>query len=198
MIRFRSLAASLLLLASLSGCTPAGVVVGAAATGGILASQERGLTASLSDNAIRFSVNEKWFRRDLTLYQDVELQVLEGRVLLTGQVRDVETRILAVNLAWQTDGVKEVINEIQVHPVKELLDRGRDSLIYRQLTATLLLDSAVQSINYSLNVVGQTVYFLGIAQDQRELDRVIAHAKNQNYVRRVVSYVRLKRPAREG
>ena len=152
----------------------------------------------MSDNAIRFSVNEKWFRRDLTLYQDVELQVLEGRVLLTGQVRDVETRILAVNLAWQTDGVKEVINEIQVHPVKELLDRGRDSLIYRQLTATLLLDSAVQSINYSLNVVGQTVYFLGIAQDQRELDRVIAHAKNQNYVRRVVSYVRLKRPAREG
>ncbi|MGO1119584.1 BON domain-containing protein [Rhodovibrionaceae bacterium A322] len=183
---------SLLALSYLTACSPTGMAVGAAATGAVLASQERGIEASFADNSIRVAINEKWFREDLKLYQDVELQILEGRVLLTGQVKDVETRITAVTLAWQTDGVVEVINEIKIHGDPELLDRGRDSLIYRQLLSTLLLDSEVESINYSLNVVGQTVYFLGIAQNQRELDRVIAHAKDQNYVRRVVSYVRLK------
>jgi osmotically-inducible protein OsmY len=33
---------------------------------------------------------------------------------------------------------------------------------------------------------------MGVAQSQAEIDRVIGHAKNISYVRRVVNYVRVK------
>ncbi len=47
-------------------------------------------------------------------------------------------------------------------------------------------------------MVNQNVYLIGVAQDQAELDRVMAHAKDVQYVRRVVNYVRLKDdPARK-
>ena len=43
-----------------------------------------------------------------------------------------------------------------------------------------------------LAAVGGVVYLMGIAQSQAELDRVTGHARNQSYVRRVVSHVRIK------
>ena len=36
---------------------------------------------------------------------------MEGRVLLTGLVGEQETRIEAVRLVWEVEGVKEVIND---------------------------------------------------------------------------------------
>ena len=39
-----------------------------------------------------------------------------------------------------------------------------------------------------------TVYLMGIAQNQAELNRVKNHARGLDYVRRVISHVRLKKP----
>ena len=50
----------------------------------------------------------------------------------------------------------------------------------------------MQSINYSVETVDGTVYLMGIAQNGSELQRVQDHARNLAYVRKVVSYVRLK------
>ncbi len=43
-----------------------------------------------------------------------------------------------------------------------------------------------------IEAVNGAVYLMGVAQDQGELDRVVAHAKDLAYVRQVVNYVRLK------
>jgi hypothetical protein len=50
----------------------------------------------------------------------------------------------------------------------------------------------VQSINYTVETVGGTVYLMGIGQNQHELDRAINHARTTKYVKNVVSYVRLR------
>ena len=52
--------------------------------------------------------------------------------------------------------------------------------------------SCVYSINYTIDTVNGTVYLLGIAQDATELQRVRAHARALDYVRRVISHVRVK------
>ena len=56
----------------------------------------------------------------------------------------------------------------------------------------------MRSINYNVDCVGGTIYLIGVAQDQAELERVIDHARDISYVRRVVSYVRLKDAAERG
>jgi osmotically-inducible protein OsmY len=61
-----------------------------------------------------------------------------------------------------------------------------------ELRSRLLFAKNIQSVNYSIEAVNGTVYLLGVAQDQAELDRVLDVARNVNYVRRVVSHVLMK------
>jgi osmotically-inducible protein OsmY len=184
-----------LLLAAASGlglgaCTP--VVVGAGAAAGVTAAQERGFKGAIGDTEIRLQIN--FFNDTATteIYTKVNLQVQEGRVLLTGNVPRPDARLSAVRLAWQAKGVREVINEIEVSDTDSLLDAARDEWISTEIKARILVDTAIVSINYSIETVNQVVYLIGVAQSQAELDRVIDYAKDTAYVRRVVSYVRLK------
>lgn len=174
----------------LSGCAP--FVVGAGASAGVATAQERGFKGAMNDTEIRLHINDLWLQESLSLYSKINLQVQEGKVLLTGNVPDPETRLNAVRLAWQANGVREVINEIEVQDKSSLTDSAQDIWIATQLKTKLLVDSEVSSINYSIETVNQVVYLMGVAQSQAEIDRVIGHAKNISYVRRVVNYVRVK------
>lgn len=193
MTTFRPFAAALLVaLAGLqSGC--AGVVVGAGATAGVAAAEERGLDGALDDTKIRAEINHYWFQHDVDMYRKVGLTISEGRVLLTGVVPSDGARADAVRLAWQAAGVREVINEIAVRPEGTgVIDDGRDVVISQTLKARLLFDKEIRNINYTIEVVDGVVYLMGIAQNEGELDRVIAHAREISNVKRVVSHVRLK------
>jgi len=180
----------LILPAALSGCV--GMAIGAGATVGVAASEERGIGGAATDAAIQADINDKWIHESLEMENDVSLTIHEGRVLLTGTVRTPEMRLRAVQLVWEVNGVREVIDEIKVGEGGGIGAYARDVLISNELRTKLLFDRNIQSINYSVETVGGTVYLMGVAQDQTELDRVTNYARNISYVQRVVSYVRLK------
>ena len=197
--RIRPWLTALMLAAGLSttGCA-AGVAVGAGATAVTATQKEKGVKAVLSDAEIRIEINHLWFQASEVIFTEINLQVQEGRVLLSGSVENPEHRLEAVRLAWQAEGVLEVINEIEVGDTSTVVDYTRDSAITVQLESKLLFDSEIRSINYSIETVNQIIYLMGIAQSQAELDRAIGHAKDIPYVLRVVNYVRLKDdPARQ-
>lgn len=177
---------------SLAGCSFWGAAAGGAAVGATAAQTEKGFRRSVADTEIRLAINNLWFQADEQMYRKVNLQVQEQRVLLSGNVPQPDQRVEAVRLAWQAPGVREVINEIEVNDTSSLSNAARDSWISTQLETTLLFDKEVSSINYSVETVNQSIFLMGVAQSQEELDRVIGHAKDISYVRRVVSYVLLK------
>lgn len=183
-------AAALLAALPLNGCVP--VVLGAGAVGATAAAQERGFTGAVQDTVIIAQINERWLSHDPEMFSAVGLQVTEGRVLLTGKVKDPQARLDAVRIAWEVGGVNEVINEIQIEKEGEGSTFWRDTSISAALKSRLLLDKEISSINYSVETVDRVIYLMGIAQSQEELDRVIGHARNLSYVKGVVSYVRLK------
>jgi osmotically-inducible protein OsmY len=179
-------------VAVLGACSPVGVGVGAGATAGVVAAQERPVGEAISDTAIDLEINEALFQAHIDdLFREVNVDVVEGRVLLTGTVRDQELVDRAGRIAWKVDGVKQVINEIRVGD-DTAVDSVRDRWITAKLRGHLLSDTDVLDINYSITTVNGTVYLIGIAQNQAELDRVISHARNLEHVRRVVSHVVLK------
>ena len=196
--RARWAAAALCLAAplGLAACSPAGVAVGAGATAGVAGFQERGLGGAVEDSRIRIQINDLWLKEDEILFRKAGLQVQNGRVLVTGVMPSEEMRAKAIELAWQADGVKEVINEVQIGE-GSLGGYGKDTWISTQLKADLLLDAEVSSINYSIQTVRRVVYLIGIAQDERELQRVLNHARGLANVRKVVSYVRIKSEPRD-
>ena len=172
-----------------SGCV--GFFVGAAATGGIAVAEQRSVGTQIDDATINVAVSESLFSYNEKLFQDVSIDVTEGRVLLTGKVEDPQDRVEAVRLAWQAEGVKEVINEIQVTDKGGIGSYMTDVRISNELRTDLLFDSQVQAINYNVDTVGQIVYLTGIAQNQAELQRVIDNARTISGVKQVVSHVRV-------
>ena len=183
--------ALVLATAIIPACTPVEVAVGAGTATGVAASQERGIVTSAKDSAISVQIQELWFRTNYEMFGKLSTSVSEGRALLTGKVQDPEMRVEAVKLAWQVDGIAEVINEIEVVNTGSLADSARDFWITTQLRGRLTFDKDIRSINYSIDTVNGTVFLMGIARSQAELDRVTNHARNLAYVRRVVSYVRV-------
>lgn len=178
------------LSATLAGCV--GLAAGAGATGATMAAQERGFEGGVTDTAIRGRINALWSDHDEEMWRKITLSVSEGRVMLTGRVPSNQMMSDAVRLAWKAEGVNEVINEIQVDDKGEFGDFFRDTWIMAQLKTKLALDDRVSSINYSIDSVAGVVYLFGIAQDSDELKRVTNHAKNLDYVRKVVTHVWLK------
>ena len=175
---------------ALSGC--AGAVVGGVVTTGVVAAQERSVGAAIDDGIIRLDLNRRLFEASEVLYVGVGLDVVEGRVLLTGIVPTPEHRVDAAKLAWLAPGVKQVLNELDVSPRRDVVDFVRDKRIGGHLRIELLRDLDIVDINYAVATVNGVVYLLGIAQDQAELDRVVGHASNIGGVKKVVSHVLLK------
>ena len=175
----------------LAGCVPLGLATGAAAAGGIAAGQEGGLKSAVSDTGIRARINDYWFKYDTEMFSKVNLTVDQGRVLLTGVVQKPEHRVDAVRLAWQAKGVKQVINEIQVGNERSFGTFAQDKFITSELKTQMIFYKDIQSINYSIDTVKGVVYLMGVAQDQKELNRVIRLAQKLKGVKQVVSYVKM-------
>ncbi len=189
------LAAALFLALGAGGLTGACVtsaVVGVGASGAVAASEERGLGGALRDKRIKAVINYHLLDVDPKLLRGLSTAVYEGRVLLTGIATTTAKRDAAVRIAWQADGVKEVINEIIVDAKGTSGSFARDTWITAKLRTKLLFETDIVGINYSIDTVRGTVHLLGVAQDREELDLVLIYARNLSYVRNVVNHVILK------
>ena len=198
MPRLTLFSAALGLVALLAGCSAWDMTLSGGATAATAASEERGLGQAVNDNGILLGIENAMLQEDAGLITKVDVNVHEGRVLLAGQVDRPEDRVTAVKLAWQQANVVEVINEIKVANSESVGEYLHDAWLAQTLRNDLLFDSQVRSINYNVDCVAGTIYLMGVAQNQAELQRVIDHARDISYVRNVVSFVRLKDdPARQ-
>jgi osmotically-inducible protein OsmY len=193
--RFRSIpgmpAAIALLLAATALQACAGVVVGAGATAGLAAYEERGITGVTADTVTATKIHTKMIDHSIDLARHVDVEVYGGRAMLTGAVPDEQMRADAVRIAWSVGEIKNVLNEIVVEE-NGVIDAGRDGVISTRLYAKMTSDSEILAINYSIETVNGVVYLIGTAQSDKELKRVIDHARNIPHVRRVVNHVVVK------
>ncbi len=121
--------------------------------------------------------------------EDVSIDVYQGRVMLTGAVADAADRALAVRLAGTVRNVNQVIDEIQVTSQGGFATTARDLIVETKLKAKLLLAKGIAWANYRWRAVNGIVYLFGQANDRRELDRVVAIARDTDDVRSVVTHV---------
>jgi osmotically-inducible protein OsmY len=181
-----------LLTIILGGCSPVGMAVGAGATVTNMAMEERGFVTSARDKAIWTDISARMLDKDQRLFQNVDVQVHEGRVLLSGFVQRPEDRIEATRLAWEPDGIREVVDEIKIGRSLDAGDFSEDVLLIQQIRLKLMFDRDIRAINYSVDCIRSTVYLMGVARTSAELQRVIDHVRDVPYVRAVVNHVRVR------
>jgi len=177
----------------LGGCV--GAAVGAGATAGLAALDERGVQGVARDTGLATRIRGKWLNYDLetgdTLAVDGGVVVYNRRAMLTGVVKTEDIRAKAVRLAWEVEGVEQIINELQVGDTS-FKDAARDAWISTQLTSKLTFDKEVAAVNYEIETVNAVIYLIGTAQTQQELSRVLGHARSIARVRDVVNHVIVK------
>ena len=181
---------ALFLLLTISGCQT--VYMTGVSKAVLIDKEERSFNNYVEDTIILAQLKNEYFSNNENIFFQVSVDVIEGRVMLTGIVEQIDERIEATKLAWGIDGVNEVINEIQISNDEDILDYADDLVMKTKINAKLLLEKNILSLNYSIEVVNGVVYLIGIAQNQKELDAVIEISKKTYGVTSVISYVRLK------
>jgi len=175
----------------LSGCASA--VMGGAATLGLAGVQERSIKDAAIDLEIELLIQDNMFREDTEeMFAAIDVIVIEQRVLLVGNVINDNLRDKAAAIAWETKKVKEVLNEVTINKNLNLVSSAKDARISLNLSGLLIGDSDISDINFSHSVSGQTIYIIGIAENEEELNNVLDHARTIPSVNKVVSHIILR------
>jgi osmotically-inducible protein OsmY len=179
---------------ALGGCAGALVVGGmaAAAGGGYAVAQERGVSGAVDDFAIKNDVEKAVIQADPQLQAGVNTTVYEGRVLLTGRVASQQMRATAEQAAGRTHDVRAVYDELEVAAGGGMWDDAKDAWITTRVRSEMVLDTDIRSVNYDVDTANGSVFLIGSARSQAELDRATRIARYVPGVKRVVSYVEVR------
>ncbi len=195
MLKIKNRIAIILFLISsinILGCSPAGVLGSGAATGMVVAEGDRTLGTVVDDASIKVNIAAKFINSTDNLFVDVSTTVLEGRVLLTGLVDNQEIRIDAVRKVWEVEGVKEVVNEIQVGNRNSLKEYAQDVWITTQVKGLAAKTIGLRSIAYNFETIQGTVYIAGITSRPKQLEELIEATKTVKGVKEIINYVVIK------
>tara|TARA_B100000929_G_scaffold276192_1_gene250664 strand:+ start:157 stop:786 length:630 start_codon:yes stop_codon:yes gene_type:complete len=154
--------------------------------------KEKGIKEAISDGMIDAAINKEFLNHNINMFMNVEIEVVEGRVLLTGSVKKSKHRMDAIKLSWKVLGVREVINEIDVTEKGGIVNYLTDVKIKTQIRYKVIADKSISSINYNFECVNGALYLIGIAKNKKELKKIMKHANNIKGVTKVISHVIMK------
>ncbi|MEL7129983.1 MAG: BON domain-containing protein [Pseudomonadota bacterium] len=125
-------------------------------------------------------------------YGEVDVEIVDGLVLLSGRVISPELRVKAEEIAWSSSRTRNVANEIQIEPPGGFRANVSDTWISTKVRSALTTARAVRGINYNIETYNGIVYLMGTARTQAELEAAATKASRVRGVREVVSYVKVR------
>ena len=192
MIKLTLLFVSLILLMINIGCSPVGVLASGGSATMVVAEGDRSLGTVVDDATIKLNLSAKFLKSENRLFLDVNSNVTEGRVLLTGLVDTQEIRIEAVRKVWEISGVKEVINEIEVGDKTTLKEYMNDLWINTQVKSLAARTIGLRSFSYNFETIKGKVYIAGITSRPEQLQAIVESTKTIKGVKEIVNYVVIK------
>ena len=165
-----------LLLIILSGC--AGVASkGIFGTGVSVAFDPRSVGTQIDDSIMQKNLTTRILLLDKSYFLSVKSKVLDGRIFLTGKVENPEEKLKLTKLAWETQGVRSVRNDVKVKEEFNFNQSAKDIFITSQLRTALIINKKIKATNYQIDTYKKKVYIYGIALEKNEKDLVIDEAK---------------------
>tara|TARA_E500000178_G_scaffold356679_1_gene437039 strand:- start:2983 stop:3570 length:588 start_codon:yes stop_codon:yes gene_type:complete len=151
---------------------------------------EGGVKSFVKDTYIHAKINSKLLKMDLSTFKDINVSVFEGRVLLTGRIKNEKKRLYLIKNIWRINGVNEIYNEIKLDASYSIAEKTQDVLLKAKLNTLLLFNPEINSNNYSIEVFKMVVYVLGIATKIDEsiiLENAINKTAN---VKKTITFIR--------
>ena len=180
----------MLITISLTAC--AGVASkGIFGTGVSIAFDPRSVGTQIDDSIMQKNLTTRMVLLDKKYIVSVKTKVLDGRIFLTGKIDDLEDKLRLTKLAWETDGVRSVRNDIKVKEEFNFQQSAKDILITTQLRTALILNKEIKATNYQIDTYKKKIFIYGIALTSDEKDEVIKEAQEILDVKDVIASILL-------
>ena len=181
----RYLVLGLVLLAtvlSVSACFP--LVAGGAMVSGLVAVDRRTSGAMLEDQSIELKIGSR-IRETLGERVHINVTSYNRKVLLTGEVPDLQDKERAGELARNIDNITQVWNEVGVTAISSLTERTNDMVTTGRIKADLIDAKDLFSNAFKIVVERGNAYVMGRIT-AREAKRVSSVISGVSGVKKVV------------
>tara|TARA_B100001029_G_scaffold9174_1_gene6440 strand:- start:6 stop:614 length:609 start_codon:yes stop_codon:yes gene_type:complete len=179
-----------LILFFLSSCVGTGSK-GVFGTGVSIALDPRSLGTQIDDSIMQKNLTTRLTLKKKDYFLSVKTKVLDGRIFITGKVDSPEEKLQITKIAWETNGVRSVRNDIKIKEEFNFKGSAKDLLITSQLRTALVLSKNIKSNNYNIDTYKKKIFIYGIALTSDERDEVIKEAKQILDVEKVIASILL-------
>ena len=178
---------SLLLLFFLTACNSASQF----GAGVNITFDPRTIGMQIDDTIMEKNLTTRLALTEKKYFISVQVEVLDGRIFLSGKVEEPEEKIKITKMAWETKGVRTVKNTITIKGQHNFKVTAKDILITSQLSTVLIINKKTKARNYTLETVNKNIYIFGIAMNEDERKEVINEANKIYDVNEVIPSIYL-------
>ena len=166
----------LFIVVILSGCVGYSST-GIFGTGVSIALDPRTIGTQIDDSIMQKNLSAKLINLNTNYLLSVKAKVLDGRIIITGKVDNIEEKFQITKLAWEIKGARSVKNDLQIKEKFNFKQSAKDILITSQLRVAMISSKKIKSVNYNIDTYKKKIYVYGIAQNEEERAEVINEAK---------------------
>ena len=185
----------LIIILNLQSCA-APVIGGVGAIAFSSSAQEKGLGTSINDKVIYVKLRNAIYDWNPSVSENLSLSVDNGSVLITGKLKNIETKVNLTKIIWEINGVNEVNNKVQISETNNLKNIAKDLASLGEIKARLMASKKINSLNFSIDVVNNIAYISGIASSEEEISIVTQIAQEAKFVKEVQNFVKLNKDKR--
>ena len=160
-------------------------------TGVSVAIDPRSLGTQIDDSLMQKNLSGRILLENKNYFLLVKSKVLDGRIFLTGKVDQPEEKLKLTKIAWETEGVRSVRNDIKIKEQFNFKQSAKDLLITSQLRTAMVLNKDIKATNYQIDTFKKKIYIYGIALTDEEKNLVISEAKEILDVENVIASIML-------
>jgi len=160
-------------------------------TGVSIALDPRTIGTQIDDSIMQKNLITRLSLKDKNYFLKIKVKTLDGRIFLTGKVKDTEEKLYITKLAWETSGVRSVKNDIKIKEDFNFKQSAKDLLITSQLRTAFILNKNIKSTNYNVDTYKKKIFIYGIALTANEREEVLSEAKQILDVKKVISSILL-------
>ena len=177
----------ILIIIFLSSCSP----VSRFGAGVDITFDPRTIGMQIDDTIMQKNLVARLSLKEKKYFLNIQVEVLDGRIFLSGKVDEPEEKIKITKLAWETKGVREVKNAITIKGNSNFKQTAKDILITSQLRTALIFNKNTKSRNYTLETINKKIYIFGIAMNEDEKKEVLSEAEKIYDVEKVIPSIYL-------
>ena len=186
-LKFISIFFILLLFTSCVGTSSQGVF----GTGVSVALDPRSLGTQIDDSIMQKNLSVRLTLKEKSYLLSINVKVIDGRIFITGKVKNPDEKLQITKLAWETKGVRSVKNDIKIKEKFNFKQSAKDLLITSQLRTALIFNKEIKATNYQIDTYKEKIYIYGIARTKDERKKVINEAKEILDVKGVIASILL-------